>query len=178
LTVYSVFITNHIIKKRNNISNGLVISSGFQTTHILPVLNSQFIANSCKRINIGGTHSTEFILRQLLLKYPLHKNYITYRKVQELKHQHAYVATNFESELCMFQSGNEESISKARNIQLPFTAPVEMTEEEKNRKAQLRKEQGLRLKEITTKRRLEKLQQKESKLKELDIFGLLKNLTV
>jgi len=60
-------------QKRNNISNGLVINSGFQTTHILPVLNSQFIANSCKRINIGGTHSTEFILRQLLLKYPLHK---------------------------------------------------------------------------------------------------------
>jgi len=55
----------------NQPKNGMIVSSGYQNTHLIPVLNSKLILNNCKRINVGGLNHTNFLLRLLQLKYPI-----------------------------------------------------------------------------------------------------------
>ena len=50
----------------------MVLSSGYQTTHILPIVQGHLDAEHCKRVNVGGAQATAFLHRILQLKYPAH----------------------------------------------------------------------------------------------------------
>ncbi|KAF0975917.1 hypothetical protein FDP41_005244 [Naegleria fowleri] len=58
----------------NNISmdntNALIVRSGFHSTHVIPILDGVTQWNSCKRLNIGGFHATDLMLKTMQLKYP------------------------------------------------------------------------------------------------------------
>ena len=58
-------------------ASALVISCGYNTTHILPVLDGKAQIQDCRRINIGGQHMEHFLQRVLQLKYPGHFAHIT-----------------------------------------------------------------------------------------------------
>ena len=55
----------------------MVVDCGYQTTHILPVLNGQLDVGNCRRINLGGAQIDAFMQRLLQLKYPGHVNAVT-----------------------------------------------------------------------------------------------------
>jgi actin-related protein 5 len=92
-----------------------------------------------------------------------------------MKEQHCYVAVNYLEELDAYASPSSSN-AKTHVIQLPFTnQPVtELTDEEKQKKHQMRVEQGLRLKEMAQKRRQEKLAEKEEYLSQLKQLKQLK----
>lgn len=56
---------------------GLVVSLGYNATHILPIVRSKFDVRHAKRINIGTLHMANFLQRLLQLKYPAHASVIT-----------------------------------------------------------------------------------------------------
>lgn len=57
--------------------DGLIISMGYYTTHIIPILNGKAEVANSRRINVGGYHVTFYLHRLLQLKYPAHLNAIT-----------------------------------------------------------------------------------------------------
>ena len=57
--------------------DALVVSCGYQTTHILPVLGGRLCAPVCQRINVGGAAVDGFMQRVLQLKYPQHITSVT-----------------------------------------------------------------------------------------------------
>lgn len=56
---------------------GLVVSLGYNATHVLPIIRSKFDVRHAKRINVGTLHMINFLQRLLQLKYPAHASMIT-----------------------------------------------------------------------------------------------------
>ena len=54
--------------------DALVLSFGYEATHVLPILNGRLQVERCRRINVGGSTVDAFLLRILQLKYPYHQN--------------------------------------------------------------------------------------------------------
>ena len=63
-------------------ANSLVVDCGYQTTHILPVLNGRLDVGNCRRINLGGAQLDAFMQRLLQLKYPGHVNAVTLMRAE------------------------------------------------------------------------------------------------
>ncbi|EDV28005.1 uncharacterized protein TRIADDRAFT_20693 [Trichoplax adhaerens] len=140
-------------KKKAN--TALIISSGYQTTHVLPFVDGMLDAANCKRINIGGAYSTILMQRLLQLKYPQHASLITLSRAQELVHDYAYVASNYNDALDQWSSPSFYR-QNARKIQLPFN-PITSTTNSNGKceeKEKLRRQkQGQRLQELNARRR-------------------------
>lgn len=149
----------------NNGTNGLVVSSSHTATHVVPVLNSKAILSHCTRLNWGGSHAIEYLLKLLKLKYPTFPGRLTEYQAEEMIRQHCYMSANYDTELSHYLDwdGLEE---RSRVIQYPFTEHVviEKTEEELAKIAERKKESGRRLQEQAAKMRLEKLIKKEQQL--------------
>jgi actin-related protein 5 len=64
LLIYILYLTEHI--------NSLIVSCGYQATHLLPVFNGRLDLSQCRRISVGGYHLEAFMQRLLQLKYPGH----------------------------------------------------------------------------------------------------------
>ncbi|PKU35014.1 hypothetical protein llap_14682 [Limosa lapponica baueri] len=82
-------------RRQNWPCSGLVISSGYQCTHILPVLEGRLDAKNCKRINLGGCQAAVYLQRLLQLKYPGHFAAITLSRMEEILHEHSYIAEDY-----------------------------------------------------------------------------------
>lgn len=103
--------------------NGLIISCGYHTTHVIPVLKGAVIANKSRRINLGGFHMINYFHRLLQLKYPVHVNAITLSRIEWLLHNHCSIAEDYMDELKKWASLEfyEKHIKK---IQLPYNTPA------------------------------------------------------
>ncbi|RDD44462.1 Actin-related protein 5 [Trichoplax sp. H2] len=157
-------------KKKGSLANtALIISSGYQTTHVLPFVDGMLDAANCKRINIGGAYSTILMQRLLQLKYPQHASLITLSRAQELVHDYAYVASNYNDALDQWSSPSFYR-QNARKIQLPFN-PITSTTNSNGKceeKEKLRRQkQGQRLQELNARRRDKMLAVEEKKLQQL-----------
>lgn len=82
-------------KTKNLISSGLIISSAYQCTHILPILEGRLDAKICKGINLGGSQAAGYLQRLLQLKYPGHLAAITLSRMEEILHEHSYIAEDY-----------------------------------------------------------------------------------
>lgn len=102
---------------------GLVISLGYHTVHIIPVLYGNAEFTKIRRINLGGYHMITFLHRLLQLKYPVHVNAISLTRMEWLLHTHCSVAYDYIEELKKWAS-LEFYEKNVRKIQLPFNAPV------------------------------------------------------
>ncbi|OCT60574.1 actin-related protein 5 [Xenopus laevis] len=147
-------------------ASGLVVSSGYHCTHILPVLRGRLDAKNCKRINIGGYHSVTYLQRLLQLKYPGHLSAITLSRMEEILHDHCYVPEDYMDELRKWRCPNyyEENVHK---MQLPFSAKLLTNVIPSEEKQERRQQQLKRLQELNTRRREEKLQQDQERLERL-----------
>ncbi|NWS48556.1 ARP5 protein, partial [Probosciger aterrimus] len=153
-------------RRQNWPCSGLVISSGYQCTHILPVLEGRLDAKNCKRINLGGCQAAVYLQRLLQLKYPGHFAAITLSRMEEILHEHSYVAEDYIEELRKWQSP-EYYENNMHKMQLPFSNKLlgsTLTSEEKQER---RQQQLRRLQELNARRREEKLQLDQERLDRL-----------
>ncbi|KAF2086742.1 actin-like ATPase domain-containing protein [Saccharata proteae CBS 121410] len=157
----------------NGGNNGLVVSSSYTSTHLLPVTNGKAMLSQATRLNWGRLQSADFLQKLLRLKYPTFPGKLTDIQAEELVREHCYVSQDYEDELSKYLdwTGLED---RDHVVQFPFIEQVvvQKTEEELARAAEKRKESGRRLQEQAAKMRLEKLIAKEQELayyKELQI---------
>ncbi|XP_050313319.1 actin-related protein 5 isoform X2 [Anthonomus grandis grandis] len=146
--------------------NALIVHLGYQTCHIIPILDNQVVFENTRRLNTGGFHIVNFLHRLLQLKYPVHATSITLSRAEEILHRLCKVATDYREELkrwanVEFYEGN------VKKIQLPFTFnPVNTAitlEQQKERKRELAR----RLIEINARKREERLAEDEERIGQL-----------
>ncbi|KAF7652498.1 hypothetical protein LDENG_00096090 [Lucifuga dentata] len=143
---------------------GIILSSGYHCSHILPVINGRLDAVNCKRVNVAGSQAASYLQRLLQLKYPGHLGAITLSRMEELLHEHSYTAEDYHEELEKWRSP-EFYEREVHRMQLPFSVAggcVSVEERQERRAQQLR-----RLQEINARRREDKLQQDQERLDKL-----------
>ncbi|XP_077438793.1 actin-related protein 5 [Vanacampus margaritifer] len=145
---------------------GIVLSSGYHCSHVLPVINGRLDAANCKRVNVAGGQAAAYLQRLLQLKYPGHLAAITLSRMEELLHEHSYTAVDYQEELEKWRSP-EFYEREVHRMQLPFSGKLPggcaSVEERQERRAQ----QLRRLQEINARRRGEKLHQDQERLDRL-----------
>ncbi|XP_061114656.1 actin-related protein 5 [Conger conger] len=141
---------------------GLVISSGYHCSHILPVINGRLDGGHCKRVNVGGSQVASYLQRLLQLKYPGHQAAVTLSRMEELLQGHSYTAEHYHEELEKWRSG-EFYEQEVHRLQLPFSSKLlgSLSAEERQEK---RAQQLRRLQEVNARRREERLQQDQERL--------------
>ena len=79
--------------------DSLILSCGYQTSHILPVLDGRIVSQCCRRINIGGCHIDGYMQRLLQLKYPGHLAAVTLSRAEVNKYYPIQYPNPFAAEL-------------------------------------------------------------------------------
>lgn len=155
-------------------NDGLAICSGFNTMHVIPFINGEPVYEACNRTNVGGYHITDYLKQLLSLKYPHHISKFTWEKVEDLKMEHCYIATDYESEVRLFQKGSKEAEEKTRCWQLPWTPSstdeTAPSEEEIARKAAFKEKQGQRLREMAEAKRFNRINDLENEIRDSEIL--------
>jgi len=154
--------------RHNKGSTGLVVSSSYSSTNVIPVYNSKAMLAQAIRLNWGGWHAAEYLLKLVKLKYRdfLGNNVKLHSSQAEfwLK-DFCYLSQDYDEEIRTFLdwTGLED---RERIIQYPYTEEVvvQKTEEELAKVAERKKESGRRLQEQAAKMRLERLMKKEKEL--------------
>lgn len=145
--------------------DGIIIDCGYQTTHILPVLDGRLDAANCRRLNIGGAHADFFMQRLLQLKYPGHLAAITLSRAEELQRGHTFYSSDYLQELNRW-AGLDYYKKQVHRFQLPF-APLPGSQVNAEQQKERREHQIQRLKEANKRRRMEKLREDEEELQRL-----------
>ncbi|XP_055917428.1 actin-related protein 5 [Eupeodes corollae] len=166
-------------KKNKRGPNGLILSFGYHTTHVIPVLDNKLISTKARRINIGGYHIITFLFRLMQLKYPVHLNAITISRMEALMQSHCSVSKDYIENLRKWSHIDyyEQNVKK---IQLPYTLPTQPTVVSAEQRMEKRRELSKRLTEIKARKREEQLLEDEeqiiimSNIKNLYIMGDLK----
>jgi len=147
-------------------ANAMIVDCGYQSTHILTVLDGRIQPNHCRRINIGGGYVDWYLQRLLQLKYPCHVNAITMGRVEEMVRDHCFFAKDFAFDLAAWED-IEYFEKNVRKMQLPMAQvankPTISSEQQKER----RRQQISRLQEVNTRRRMDRLQADEATLQKL-----------
>ncbi|PHH64823.1 hypothetical protein CDD81_3889 [Ophiocordyceps australis] len=151
--------------RHNKGKTGLVVSSSYTSTHLIPVYNSKPMLAHATRINWGGYQGAEYLLKLIRLKYPAFTGKLNLSQAEHMVKKYCYVSRDYDAELATYLdwTGLED---RDIVIQYPYTEEVvvQKSEEELNRIAERKKESGRRLQEQAAKMRLEKLIKKEQDL--------------
>lgn len=152
-------------------ADGLVVCSGYTTTHSIPIFQGEPALEACCRTNIGGYHVTDYLKRLLSLEYPYHVASLTWEKVDSLKIEHGYIAEEYSTELQIFQKGDKSVEEKIRCWQLPWAPPPveeKPSEEERLRKAAIKEKQSQRLRDMAAIKRSYKIADLEAEIHVLE----------
>ncbi|EON96616.1 putative chromatin remodeling complex subunit protein [Phaeoacremonium minimum UCRPA7] len=151
--------------RHNGGKTGLVVSSSYSSTHVIPVYNQKAMLAQATRLNWGGWHAAEYLLRLIRLKYDHFPGKLSASQAEYMLQDHCYLSKDYDAELRGYLdwTGLED---RERIIQYPFTEEVivQKTEEELAKIAERKKESGRRLQEQAAKMRLERLMKKEQEL--------------
>lgn len=186
-------ISSNGLENRSNTSNGassdllfpdtaLVLSSGLETTHVMPVMGGRMDNAHIARIGIGGHHVTESLNRSVQLLYPQHKAAwaklqpsaamcgLGYAAAEAVKEQECFVASpSYTETLRAAQSGQiEPSFWKTFQFAYEPRPIVTISEEERKARESKRLENAERLKEMSRRKKEEKLVQKSNRLDVLE----------
>lgn len=149
----------------NKGKTGLVVSSSYSSTHVIPVYNSKPMLAQAIRLNWGGWHAAEYLLKLIRLKYPAFPGKLNASQAENMLKDHCYVSKAYDDEIRSYLdwTGLED---RDVVIQYPYTEEVivRKSEEELARITERKKESGRRLQEQAAKMRLEKLMRKEQEL--------------
>lgn len=144
---------------------GIVVSSAYTSTHLIPVLDTKPLFSHATRLDWGRAQCAEYLSKLLKAKYPGLPGKINETQIEDLVKQHCYVSQDFGSEMSSYLdwTGLED---RDVVLQMPYTEKevVQKSEEELARAAEKRKESGRRLQEQAAKMRLDKLIRKEQEL--------------
>ena len=149
-----------------DVRDALILSLGYQTIHIIPVVDGEAVLNKSRRVNIGGAQMSYFLQRTLQLKYPNHVNTITPSRAEEMFHDHTKVVTDFFDTLQQWKDPDhyDENVVK---IQLPFTITSKPPPADPEVLKAKRQELAKRLVELNAKKRDERLLIDENALKKM-----------
>ncbi|KAH6895392.1 actin-related protein, ARP5 class [Thelonectria olida] len=149
----------------NKGKTGLVVSSSYTSTHVIPVYNSKAMLAQAIRLNWGGYHNAEYLLKLIRLKYPAFTGKLNVSQAEHMLRDYGYVSKDYDEEIRDYLdwTGLED---RDIVIQYPYTEEVivQKSEEELARIAERKKESGRRLQQQAAKMRLEKLIKKEQDL--------------
>lgn len=156
----------------NGGKSGIVLGTGTDATHVIPVLQGRALMSDAKRLDWGGNHAVNYMSEYLPLKYPYFPTRITPSQLDLLIKDHCYVSKDFASEIETYFDLDTLK-QKDRTIEAPFNKiqKAVKTEEELQLELEKRKESGRRLQEQAQKARLEKLLEKE---KQYELYLSLK----
>ncbi|KAL0472238.1 chromatin remodeling complex subunit [Neurospora intermedia] len=152
--------------RHNQGKTGIVVSSSHSATHLIPVYNQKPLLAQATRLNWGGWHAAEYLLKLIKLKYYYgFPGKLNSSQAENMVRDFCYVSQDYDSELANYLewTGLED---RERIVQYPYTEEVvnQKTEEELARIAERKKESGRRLQEQAAKMRLERLMKKEQEL--------------
>lgn len=162
--LFSYFYNRHIkatdgSSLRYASEDALVLSCGYNTTHILPVVNGRLEPNRVKRLNVGGMHMTDQLTRRLQLLNTDHSNTLSANRVEALKEKLCYISSDYCSDLNRLKQDVDfyNEISKTVKVSMGDGAekPAISTEEQEKLK-QARIENGRRLSEMMREKRKSK----------------------
>ncbi|XP_001359960.3 actin-related protein 5 [Drosophila pseudoobscura] len=160
----ALYSWEHYQNRRKKVLDALIISFGYSTTHVIPVLNGKLQLQHVRRLNVGGYHIITYLLCLMQMKYPVHLNAISISRMEKLVHEHCHIAVDYREELLKWGQMDyyEEHIMK---IQLPYN-PVTATNAllTAEQKLEKRRELAMRLLEIKNRREGEKLLEDEQQL--------------
>ncbi|XP_004517677.1 actin-related protein 5 [Ceratitis capitata] len=146
-------------------SDTLIISFGYNTTHVIPVLDGQMRIENVRRLNLGGYHIIHYLHRLMQMKYPMHINAITISKIETLLHCHSSIALDYLEELRRW-SDIDYYTDNVKKIQLAFVMPTTQgTPQNQDQKIEKRKELTRRLIEINARRAKSKQLDMENQLR-------------
>ncbi|KAK9819833.1 hypothetical protein WJX72_002908 [[Myrmecia] bisecta] len=150
--------------------NGMVVSSGFTATHIMPIIAGQPRWDACARLDVGGQLATEHLQKILTLRYPQHTAKLNQQAVQTIKEALGVCSQNYIAELHAIKNGGQTAGGRARVVQLPWSqvgpTPAEVAAEEARRAAS-RAANVQRLKDMANTRKVKVLAEKEAELRGL-----------
>lgn len=170
-------------------SEALVIGSGFESTHIMPVYNARIENSLIARLGVGGHHVTDSLNRSVQLLYPQHKPSWSkllpsasmagpgYAAAEAVKEQDCIIASpDFTPMLREIQHGTIDS-SFYRNYQFTYEPRpiVTISEEERKLRETRRTENAERLREMSRRKKEEKLIQKSNRMDELEALFIARN---
>ncbi|XP_017856266.1 PREDICTED: actin-related protein 5 [Drosophila arizonae] len=162
----ALYSWHHHQQQHKKVVDALIISFGYSTTHVIPVLGGKMQLQHVRRLNVGGFHINNYLFRLMQMKYPVHLNAISSR-IEKLVHEHCHIAQDYKEELMKWAQLDyyEAHVMK---IQLPYNQVTAtnalLTAEQKQEK---RRELALRLLDIKNRREREKLQEDEDYLQVL-----------
>lgn len=150
-------------------ANGLIVSMGYYTVHVIPVLNNVAQTQRMRRINLGAFNMTLFLHRLLQLKYPVHAGAILLSRIEWLLHTHCSVAYDYLDELrkwstLEFYEKNVKKIQLPYNVATNTTTAGQLSVEQKTEK---RREMAKRLADINARKRDERLAEDKKQLARL-----------
>lgn len=148
--------------------DGLVISSGQSTTTLVPLAGGRGILANAKRLNWGGSAAADHLLRLLQLKYPAFPVRLSSQQASTLIetpglfYAHPGGQDGDYAEHARRLSDLKQLQAEGKTIQIPFTVPEsrrgkELTDEEKAKREERKRESGRRLQELAQKNRLQKV---------------------
>jgi actin-related protein 5 len=145
---------------------GIVISIGFKATHLIPICNGKAEMKNAKRLNIGGWHLQDFLLKLLKAKYPAFPYKLTFQEASLFVYEHCKFASNFSSELKIALEGGQEV-----KIQFPpqMEASTASSVSEKKDAQQIearRQEVAQKMRDLVVVKRKERLAQFEAELED------------
>lgn len=88
-------------QNQDDISNAtaLIVSSGFQSTHVLPLVDGQPDTKNACRVNLGGYNCCAYLQRILQLKHPQYAGEFTLSRMETIIRELANVSRNYHDEL-------------------------------------------------------------------------------
>lgn len=90
-------------KKKFDTENCLVISTSYQTTHIVPILNGRVQVDKTRRIGVGSFHGLELLTKSLHLKYPDLRTKLTNEVIQEIQEKYTMCAKDYKKQLKLLE---------------------------------------------------------------------------
>jgi len=141
-----------------SVKDGLIIRCGYQTSHILPIVDGSFKAADSRRLNVGGLNMMIFLRRLMQLRHPSHSANLNLSRAQELLIGHSYLAQDYFDELKKWHE-----VPFKNEFSLNIEVPIINTTTEKD--LEVRKVQARRLKDINQKKREEKIKNEQEQLK-------------
>ena len=167
----------------------LVIGSGYETTHIMPVTEGRIENAHIARIGIGGHQITDSLNRSVQLLYPQHKVAWSkllpsasmvgpgYAAAEAVKEQDCLVAPSDYTAMLREVQHNSIDTSFFRHYQFAYEPRpiVTISEEERKMREVRRQENADRLREMSRRKKEEKLIQKSNRMDELESLFTARN---
>jgi len=153
---------------------GLIVNSGHNFTHVIPIVEGLPVLTQSARISVGGSSGHVLLESDLANDYPQHRTSITPSRAQEIVEKYCQMSENdYDEELkkiALFdinkQNINNKPCIDPIIIQLPFiepTVPV-ISEDELRQRENRRKENADRLRQLLAKKRDEQIVQLQSSI--------------